>query len=180
MVSIPSYNTHIATYDPIARTTTTSLTDQVTFTNIPTTGYTDLILVCAFEFDTAAQFRFQVGDGGTLDTGANYSFTGLVGNGSTASSFRRSSQNQYYAYNGNGITANTRTTVMAQFMSYANTNVYKTTLISNANASDEGAAREVMLWRDTAAIDIIKVHSASGEDFEIGTKFSLYGIRGEL
>ena len=165
-----------STYEPIASTTTGSLTDSITFSSIPA-AYTDLILACAFEWDTAAQLRIQVGDGGSLDTGTNYSFTALVGNGTTASSSRRSSQNQYYAYNGNGITANTRTTVIAQFMSYSNANVFKTALIANANASDEGVAREVLLWRDTAAIDILKVYSASGEDFEIGATFSLFGIK---
>ena len=164
-----------ATYEPIASTTLGSTAATVTLSGIPTT-YTDVILVCSFEFDTAAQFRIRVGNG-SVDTGTNYSFTGLVGNGTTASSFRRSSQAQFYAYNGNGITANTRTIVVANFMSYANTNVYKTALLVEASPSDEGVAREVMLWRSTSAINVIEIYSASGELFEAGSTFSLFGIK---
>jgi len=68
----------------IAKTVLGSSAASVTFSSIPGTGYTDLVII--------ASLRNTAGNGlGSLrfnsDTGSNYSYRGLRGNGSTATSF---------------------------------------------------------------------------------------------
>jgi len=80
-----------ATYEPIATTTLTGGTSY-TFTSIPAT-YTDLVLVvnaatASGSSNLAMQFN--------ADTGSNYSFTRIFGNGSSASSSRAANVTDNY------------------------------------------------------------------------------------
>ena len=74
-----------ATYDPIATTTLGSAASTITFSSIPNT-FTDLRLVLfgvtLNATGTYNQIRFN------NDTGTNYSWTQLLGNGSAAQAQR--------------------------------------------------------------------------------------------
>jgi len=76
-----------STYTPIATTTLGSSATSYTFTSIPST-YTDLVIVAQIKGDTTTYLNLRFNG----DTGSNYSRTTLSGNGSTASSERRSNQ----------------------------------------------------------------------------------------
>ena len=166
------------TYEPIASTTLSSTVSDFTFTSIPGT-YTDLILVLALS-EASGNVRggvIQVGNG-SVDTGTNYSGTYLHGSGSAASSARLSSQSNLRI--GRYMNVNGRLLVTAHFMSYANTNVFKTVLCSLANqadSSDPSVAREVGLWRSTSAITDIKVFCGSPATLASGSVLSLYGVK---
>jgi hypothetical protein len=159
------------TYEPIATTTiANSSTASYSFTSIPGT-YTDLILVQSIGNNTS-------GDGGVQiqynsDTGSNYSWTYLVGNGTSASSGRNSNATYY------DIGLETDTTNYAvlttHIMNYSNTTTYKTA-ITRGSASTREAGANVSLWRSTAAITSIILTKATG-NFKSGSTFTLYGIK---
>ena len=160
------------TYTPIATTTLTSVTQNLSFTSIPAT-YTDLVLVLSLRASTTtsdAYFRYN------NDSSSNYSDTVLRGNGSTASSVRDSGAPGMDI----GVTAIStdaatfQTPTIIQIMNYANTTTYKTALIRTSNATAMVSAI-VGLWRSTAAINEIDiVHRGTGWD--IGSTATLYGI----
>jgi hypothetical protein len=159
-----------STYTPIATTTLGSATASVTFSSI-SGAYTDLVLVTSINASTA-EAQLQVGNG-SIDTGANYSRTFLVGDGSSATSGRSSNLNQLF-----GIATTAASTFAAgiiQFMNYSNTTTYKTLLLRSNNASAATVAT-AGLWRSTSAIDTVKVLAASGQTLSTGSTFTLYGI----
>jgi hypothetical protein len=81
------------TYEAIATQTLGSAAASVTFSSIPGT-YTDLVLVVAGTLTTGTENIVMQFNG---DTGSNYSVTSLLGDGSTASSFRSSNINKRWS-----------------------------------------------------------------------------------
>jgi hypothetical protein len=162
------------TYEAIATNTISgSSTNSVTFSSIPST-YTDLLVVFQGTKISAGGQSLIFNLNG--DTGSNYSFTYLGGNGSTASSGRVS--NSTYAALGAWV-ANLSTTGESDFlhlMNYSNTTTYKTTLARSSAASSATEA-SVALWRSTAAINSITLTVGSPAAFTAGSTFSLYGIK---
>ena len=164
------------TYTPIATTTLSSASSQVTFSSITGT-YTDLVLVCSLgQVTTPNQGVIQVGNG-SVDTGSNYSDTVLFGNGSTAGSTRNSNGTFMLAgYTAAPETAsNTYNVETHHFMNYANTTTNKTVLHRASKASN-GTDAVVSLWRSTAAINTIKYFVTGGGNIAAGSTFTLYGI----
>jgi hypothetical protein len=142
----------------------------VTFSSIPST-YTDLRLVVAAATNVIliTYVRFNG------DTGSNYSFTYIAGNGSTASSSRGS--NQTFAHlTLAGHTDSNWSVDMMDIMNYSNTSTYKTA-ISRANNAAVGVDAIVNLWRSTSAINSVKVYADRASTWSVGTTFTLYGIK---
>lgn len=158
------------TYEPIATTTLTSAQTGVTFSSI-SGSYTDLVLVAN------VKVTGQPGRNATVqfnsDTGSNYSFSAVYGDGSSASSFRVSTISYGRLANfGTGIG-----NAIAQFQNYSNTTTYKTWL-SRSNDGGVGVLAFANLWRNTAAISTIAL-SNFGNSLNIasGSTFTLYGIK---
>lgn len=166
-----------ATYEPIASQTLGSTAATVTFSSIPGT-YTDLRLIITARSDKSAYPAVYLHF--NSDTGTNYSYTELNGNGSGAASYRASSTSVYYPATAmdSGSTSK-RAPVIVDVMSYANTNVFKTALWAGAN-HDASVTRAVSLWRSTSAITTVavKLEPISGtSSFVSGSTFDLYGIK---
>ena len=160
-----------STYTPIATQTLGSAAASVTFSSIPST-YTDLVLVWSGTATTGNQDVYlQVGNG-SVDTGSNYSFTILMGDGTSAASYRAATQTKIISeYHG---TATNPSVIIYNLMNYANTSTYKTTL-ARTNSASNGTGATVGLWRSTSAINTITL-SLSGSTFLAGSTFNLYGI----
>jgi anti-sigma-K factor RskA len=62
------------------------------------------------------------------------------------------------------------------FMNYSNTTTYKTTLSRFASTLYQ-VWTHAGLWRNTAAINSIKVYTTAGANFNTGSTFTLYGIK---
>jgi hypothetical protein len=169
------------TYEAIATQTLGSNQGTITFSSIPIT-YTDLRLVINGGFvDNAFTFGIRVGNG-SVDSGANYSFTWMRGNGTTATSGRYTGMTLGVACEEGKNDLNNICTV--DFMNYANTTTYKTWITRKGNAGDT-VDSTVNLWRSTAAINTIAI-SESGTggtgsfnygNMLAGSTFSLYGIQ---
>ncbi len=156
-----------STYTPIATTTLGSAATSVTFSSI-SGAYTDLIVISSISITAGADdLRMQLNS----DTATNYSDTILKGNGTSATSRRNTSGTGFYiSWDGNLST--TISTYINHIMNYSNTSTYKTVL-SRSNGTS-GLDAVVSLWRSTAAINTVKIYSAS--NFAIGSTFTLYGI----
>jgi len=158
------------TYEPIATTTLSSATATVTFSSI-SGSYTDLVLVCNAVGSTLINTRMRFNS----DTGSNYSYTVLGGDGSAASSFRSSNstyaQLNYYSY----LETTLKVNHIVQIMNYSNATTYKSYLSRGNNAAN-GVDAIVGLWRSTSAITTVTLSTNTGT-FESGSTFSLYGIK---
>jgi hypothetical protein len=159
-----------ATYEPIASTTLGSAAANVEFTSI-SGSFTDLRVILSGTGSSSTQVDITVNG----DTGTNYSWTGLSGNGTSAESYRLSSRAQIRPDYYNSIGSSDPGVIIVDFMSYANANVFKTVLMTSALA---GAAthRNVGLWRSTSAITSVKFAATVG-NFASGFRVSLYAIK---
>ena len=109
-------------------------------------------------------------------TGGNYSVTILSGTGSTVSTTRYSSYNTpYIEWNGVPGTSTNLNITVVNIMNYSNSTTYKT-FISRSNNSSYGTDAIVGSWRNTAAINSIKIIQPT-YTFNAGTTFTLYGIK---
>jgi len=163
-----------ATYEKIATTTLGSSASDVTFSTI-TGSYTDLVLICQVKGSTTITPYLQFNS----DTGSNYSWTNMAGDGSTTSSTRGSNQAQSRLANQVYVDTTLNMNIIVNFNNYSNTTTYKTFLSrANKTGTDGGAEALVSLWRSTAAISTIKVYP-SGGTWSTGSTFTLYGIKAE-
>jgi len=159
-----------ATYEPIATTTLSSAASSITLSSIPAT-YTDLrvVLICLESATASVFYTFN------SDTAANYSRTGLYGDGSTATSFSNtgSSSNRLFVGSGNSTIPALGT---VDIFSYAGS-TFKTSLATEASDLNGSgySSRIVNLWRSTSAITSITLSPSSG-NFNTGTTATLYGI----
>ena len=163
-----------STYEKIATTTLGSAAASYTFSSITGT-YTDLVLISNVDVTSAGasiNIRFN------SDTGSNYSYTTLYGNGSAAASTRGSNLTASYiaAY----VAPNTalETVIITNIQNYSNATTNKT-FISRSNrasaSNSPGAEALVGLWRSTSAITSITLAADSG-NLDTGCTFTLYGI----
>jgi hypothetical protein len=156
------------TYEPIATTTLTSTQTEVNFTSI-SQGYTDLVVVCSGSTTSANSLYMQVGNG-TIDTGANYTATRLIGSGTATSTDRLNNTNNWYISTGNFTDSNS----IIQIQNYSNTTTFKTAL-ARQNMPNSFVNLTVHMWRSTSAINTIKIYPASST-LTVGSTFTLYGI----
>ena len=164
-----------ATYEPIATTTLGSAAATITFSSI-SSAYTDLRLVWTVRATTSSNFptvRFN------NDSGSNYSWTRIYGDGTSAASQANTSRS------GIGIlwltevssATDTFNLLTLDVFSYAGS-TYKTSL-TTASADKNGSGtveRAVALWQSTSAINRLDLTASSG-NFAIGTTATLYGIK---
>lgn len=162
------------TYDLISsQTIANGTTATISFTSIPST-YTDIILMFNGGGESGGgNVQIKVNN----DTGANYSFTILRGNGSAASSDRESNFSGYfrwgaYATPGSGSYS---TFDVAHFLDYSNTTTYKTVL-TRTNNPQSGSDATIGLWQSTSAINRLDITLPAPSYFMNGSTFRLYGI----
>lgn len=157
-----------STYEKIATTTLSSTASSVTFSSIPST-YTDLVLVtnpAASGGDIGMQFN--------TDTGTNYSYTVIKGNGTTAASVRSTNTSRLYMVYDLTMATDFSLNSIAHIMNYSNATTYKSALI-RSNRASAGVETMAGLWRSTSAINQVKV--LGSVVFAIGSTFTLYGIK---
>lgn len=160
-----------STYDRIATTTLGSANATIDFTSI-SSAYTHIRCILFIPSSTATS-NIRVRFNG--DSGTNYSYTYLEGNGSSAGSGRYT--NSTYLFELRGSTSTTLPSLIKfDIFNYAGS-TNKTALIENSldrNGSGQ-VERMVSLWRNTTAINQITLTSSSST-WATGTIASLYGI----
>ena len=160
------------TYDKIATTTLGSAAASIDFTSI-SSAYTDLVVIVEGISSSAVNGICMRYNG---DTANNYSLTQLGGNGSSASSARRTSQSliniNYTGY----WTNSTRGNIIISIQNYSNATTYKTCL-SRGNTPATGVDAIVGLWRSTAAINQVTITTDGSGNIGAGTSVTIYGIK---
>lgn len=146
---------------PLATTTLSSSASSVTFGSI-SGSYRDLVLVIQGGSNFSGDISFEVYPNG--DT-ANGSMVSMQGDGSSASSFS-TSRIFFTMNNANGMN-------ILQFMDYSATDKHKTILIRDTTTATTRATAG--RWASTSAITSIELEDATGQTFDAGTTFSLYG-----
>ena len=161
-----------STYTPIATTTANGSTSTYTFTSISGT-YTDLRLIINLGASSSGNtYNLQVNS----DTGSNYSQTEMWGDGSSASSNRRTSQTAIFAVGSRlGVPTSLTSISTIDFMNYSNATTYKTLLNRQGEAS-VGTLAAVGLWRSTSAITSITIFANGSGNFANGSTLTLYEI----
>jgi hypothetical protein len=164
-----------ATYTPIASITLGATVTSVTFSSIPQT-YTDLVLVVQAKTTSTGDVRIRFNG----DSGSNYSFTYLTGNGTAASSGRGTNDTSALGnFNGQMTTTLGASNQILHFLNYSNATTNKT-ILSRGNNASAGVDITVGLWRNTAAVTSITLGANGGftTTYESGSTFNLYGILG--
>ena len=166
-----------ATYDLIASQTLGSAAASITFSSIAA-SWTDLRLVLVATSSVASDWitvQFN------SDTGTNYSYTYLDGDGSATHS--ASSTGSSYLSFGNSRGTASSTTIpdftTIDIFAYAGS-TYKTALANNNNDKNGSGVTKssVGLWRSTSAINTVKVYyGGNGSNMNTGTTAQLYGIK---
>lgn len=153
----------------------------ITFSNIPS-SYKHLQIRFFGRDSIGDQISMRVGNG-SVDTGTNYSYHVLGGDGSTAQATVLTSQTVMkvgYGFNGQGSspTANAMSGIIIDVLDYQNTNKYKT-IRALGGYSTNSTYNEVDFvsgnWRSTSAIDTITLGSGSIVQY---SSIALYGIQG--
>jgi len=172
----------LTAYESIATTTVGSGgTATITFSSI-SSSYKHLQLRILARSDRTVVNNDYLEVNFNSDTGANYSFHQLLGDGSAASANSGTSQN-------NILVSRIATTtggasifggIVLDILDYANTNKYKTTR-SLGGADQNGSGLIYFnsgLWMNTAAITSITVKPSSANNFVQYSQIALYGIKG--
>jgi hypothetical protein len=160
------------TYEAISTTTISSTTATITLSSIPGT-YTDLVLVVTAKSSNAADIWIRVNS----DSGSNYQYAVLTGDGSSAGASKASSQSNGLLtdYNATPSSDNNHVAI-CQFNSYASTNNRKN-MISRASRAAAGIDFVLSTWNDTSAITSLTLRFNSTPTFDADTVVSLYGIK---
>ena len=156
---------------------------SITFSNIPNT-YSHLQIRMFTKSDAGGTtgndniyIRYNT------DTGSNYSWHYLAGDGTTASSGASSNSTWLISGKlGNSNVANTYGVSVVDILDYANTNKYKTQrLLSGVELNGVQNSNMYLasgLWRNTNAITSITIINGDVTTWVQYSQFALYGIKG--
>ena len=170
-------------YDSIATYSLSSLTATVTFSSIPAT-YKHLQLRLLLRTDRGGNITDQPRLKLNSDTGANYTYHDLVGNGATASASGASaaSTGNFGVCTAADAIASVFGTTIVDILDYADTNKYTTIRSMSAfdNNGTGGFPGQVFLasvaWLNTAAVTTIAINAIGS--YVQYSSFALYGIKG--
>ena len=169
-----------ATYEPIATATLSSVATNITFSSIPS-SYTDLVIsftgyAAAVSYQLSLQFNTDTATGST-----NYSSTYLEGNGSAVASGRETNLFCMVIQGPQTLSTTIPTSANIIIPSYAGST--NKTVLATYSGDQNGSgtvSRTVGLWRQTSAINAIKIMSSNGaQNLAVGTTATLYGIKAE-
>lgn len=156
------------TYQLIDSATLTSSASSVTFSSI-TQDYRDLVLVVEAlgNASNAANVLLTLNS----DTGSNYPYVGMSGNGSTASSFNGTST----SVSGFGSDGTTKVLSTFQIQDYSATDKH-TPILVRANRPDSVVQARAARWANTSAVTTITITDNLANGYAIGSIFYLFGI----
>ena len=166
-------------YESIATVTVGSGgSSTITFSSIPST-YQHLQIRGIGRSDRSGQPSDQIRYRLNGDTGSNYTYHELLGNGSSASAYGQGSGVGIAGtITGPTATASVFGTAVIDILDYADTNKYKT--LRFLSGYDNNGSGQILLgsslWMNTAAVNSITL--AAIASYVQYSSFALYGIKG--
>jgi hypothetical protein len=174
-------------YDSIATVTVGSGgASSVTFSSIPST-YTHLQVRVFGQTNRGTYGRDGFFVRFNSDSGSNYAYHYLIGDGSSVGAGGTSSQTQFNTPEVTTTTAGTDIfgAFVMDVLDYAKTNKYKTSRMlggGDHNGTIAGLGAQVSLnsslWLSTSAINSITFYPLIGSSISQDSQFALYGIKG--
>lgn len=140
---------------------------SVTFSSIPQ-NYSDFTLV----FSGTASQRAELGIRINSDSGTNYPYVIMRGNGTSVSTAASTVETYMFS---SGRVDSGQSTQIIQFMDYSATDKHKT-LLWRDSAAQEYVTACAGRWANTNAISRIDLSFPFGGTFNSGCTFSLYGV----
>lgn len=172
-----------SSYDALATYTVGSGgASYIEFAGLPTGGqYTHLQIRGIVRSNRSAvedQIKIQF----NTDTGSNYAWHWLIGDGSSASAQNGTSTASPWAIEsaGNTATASAFGALVLDVLDFSNTSKYKT-LRGLSGYDGNGNGTVILgsnLWMNTSAINSIKLSPIYGSSINQYSQFSIYGVRG--
>jgi hypothetical protein len=165
----------------ITTATLSNAAASYTFTSIPS-NYTDLLIVAKVKGSSTnyGSVKMVLGTGGTLNSTSSKSQIAFYGNNTSAGREILLDLTQFDLCRASGISSDQWGIHRIRFNNYSNTSIHKNFFCRTSLAKGTGKGVEAITgtWRNTGAIDTIKLEStASGNPFAAGSTFTLYGIR---
>ena len=172
----------MATYELIAKTTLGSDAKDITLSNIPQTGYTDLVLLASSRATRSGQVEAGMALTFNGDTSSIYSYRRLAGEGNTVNSASASAIGYVFIGRNTGAsaTANTFTSTEIYIPNYAGSanKSFSSTSVHETNATVAYINCIAGLWASTSAITSITLFDTeSGSNLLSGSSFYLFGIK---
>ena len=172
--------TVVGSYDSLSAITIPSGgVSTITFSNIPST-YTHLQLRMMVRTTASQSTDFPYARFNS-DSGANYSWHTLTGNGSAASSGAATGDTYCILERctGASATANMFGAIIVDILDYANTNKYKVTRSLGGVDTNGGGQVNLQsnMWLNTAAISSITIGSSTSVGLAEFSSFALYGVK---
>ena len=163
-----------SSYESIATVTATGGETELNFISIPAT-YKHLQIRGISQLSGANWLALQL----NTDSGANYTYHYLQGNGTAASAAGSTGESQITFISRSPATASIFGTMILDIIDYASTSKYKT--IRSFTGADTNGAGNILLtsglWLSTLAVTGLTIKANSGT-YAAGTTFALYGIKG--
>jgi hypothetical protein len=169
---------------PIAMVNVGTATSTITFSSIPAT-YKHLQIRAIAQTNRGTFGRDLIGLQINSDTGANYSWHILTGDGSSAGAGGTASTTEIRTGSAGTTTAGSGFfgAQVVDILDYASTSKFKTVRNlggNDVNGTVGGAGGEVILtsgsWRNTNAVTSLTFYPISGSTFSPNSQFALYGI----
>ena len=156
------------TYDLLDSVTLSSSASSVTFSSIDQ-SYRDLVLIVEALGNASSAANVLVTF--NSDSGSNYPYVGMSGNGSTAISFTGTST----SISGFGSDGTTRVLSSFQINDYSVTDKHKSVLV-RANRPDSVVQARAARWANTSAITTVTITDNLANGYAAGSTFYLYGV----
>ncbi len=175
--------TATSAFDTLGVVTLGSEVTNITFSNIPQT-YTHLQLRTSLSSTGPSGSAIY---GGWIrmngDSGSNYSFHGIYGDGGTAAAFGSASQTHAASLTyATASATNVQAASVVDILDYANTNKFKT--VRSLTGGDFNGGGNINFysgsWRSSSAITSLNLSINTGFgsfNFSTGSTFALYGIK---
>ena len=169
---------HLSTnsYASIATVLGNGSSSTITVSSIPSTFAHLQLRISTVTSSAGSGFFIRMNS----DSGTNYSYHYLNGNGSVTGSGAVTSTNFISPF---GVTYGTQTTSptvsIIDILDYTNTNKNKTTRALSGMDNNGGGELQLFsgLWMNTAAITNLTLTTLSSTTYSTGSTFALYGIR---
>jgi len=152
---------------------------SVTFSNIPSV-YKHLQIRVFARLSSNADYSawLRVGNG-SADSGSNYNWHAIRGDGSTVGTLANANQTEIFAWSAGTQINSVGSVAVIDILDYQNTNKFKT--VRSLGGGDNNGNGYANLfsgaWRSTTAIDTINITPQSSTWAQYSS-FALYGIQG--
>lgn len=184
IIGVLASSVEIATgsFESIATATGTGSADTITFSSIPSTF--QHLQIRGITRNTTSGIRADFGVRLNGDTGNNYAYHIVTGNGSSASAFGTGSSNNMFVgwTPASSVSSDIVGATIIDILDYTSTIKYKTIrTISgsdfNLGTTDSAIRLSSGLWMNTSAISSVTLRAPFGS-WGTKTTFALYGIKG--